>query len=430
MTLFARRLYYSLACLAFFVTAPLVLLPAAGYQWQGWRLGWRGTGVLVVSTTPKTALSINGKYYGQATKFTVRLVPGQYQVALERSGYTNWQRLIRIDSNVANVIGPVMLFPTTLKSAERGGPFSHILIDQAQNAVFSGTLTGQTRQVQQVWPKLSTWKITVPTEPTSVWLSPKQRLVVIGTPAQTIVTTIGPPLTSWSLAPLDHLFWGERGDAVFYGLRGGQLFVIDALAQTETVIGQRTSAGWYNHQLWSTSGAGQTTRIFYQTSETIQPVISQDLPGNWQIEPSPAGTLLMRDRDSRQVQIFMPSSVRAQTKPLALGPVDRLWWPDRQLPPLWQDGRQVYTLDTKNQPLLLERGPTSYQEVLWLAPRHILVSNDGQQLVISSVSPRQGQGIILTHDLSSPAHLINVDRGRKTILLQSLQPPALFTLSW
>src|SRR5436190_23119598 len=149
MTLLARRIYYSLALLAFFIIGPIILLPAAGFEWAGWRLGFIRTGALVVTVTPKATLTINGRTSGTSTKFSLRRVPGQYAITLLRPGYHSWNSPVGIEANTASLIGPVNLLPVSLSRNDLSSPEQVSLVSQDHRTIVAATANPNGWQLQQ-----------------------------------------------------------------------------------------------------------------------------------------------------------------------------------------------------------------------------------------------------------------------------------------
>lgn len=427
MTLLARRVYYSLTILVFVIAAPIIVLTANGYQWAGWRFGFVPTGALVVSVSPRATVSLDGQVLQETDKLTKRLRPGQYEVALSRPGYAPWQRLVSIKPRSATVIGPITLFPPTLAMKQINQPAERVLLDQRLGLVAAGQTVDGGWSVRQIWPggRDDIWQVAAP--PAAIAFSPKKRTVVIDGTEQSYVFTTDGGREAWVLDRLDQVFWGGDGDAVFYGRDQADLLRLDALAETATVVNQASSAAWLGRQIWSTQSAAGQTVLRRQSPADPEPTPVQELTGRWLIELGPDGVLIVRNQDNRDTLVFRSADLAA----LAQGPVDRWWWPTTEVPPLWQSGTQLLTLDDQSAPLLLERGPEEYQAVFWIVPNHIIAAQIGSSLTIRSVSDRQGRGRILQQELPTGASLVAINRDDGQLVFKSDNPAVpVFTLSW
>ena len=101
----------------FFVTAPLVVLYTAGYRWQPSR-GVLRTGTLFVSSVPDNAtIFLNEEKMSDRTPAVIKtLLPGEYNVRLEREGHMAWEKTLPVHENTTTFIDRVLLFA---KSAPR-----------------------------------------------------------------------------------------------------------------------------------------------------------------------------------------------------------------------------------------------------------------------------------------------------------------------
>ena len=431
MTQTARRIYYSLALVVFFVSAPLVLLPALGYQWAGWRVGWRQTGVLVLTVNPRAQIAINGRIVGSSTtKYYQRLLPGPYDILVSRTGYDSWHQLVRVDAHNATVVGPLTLFPDPLTVESRSPAYDQILYDHESGTVAGVTKLATTWHVKKIWPASSPWSVDTTFTPSSLAVSPKQRIVVIGGAAEAAVFTGTDTKSPWIINGGQQIFWGSGGDTVFFGFLGTNLYQYDAVAKEQTLIGPVNSATWANGEFWTTVSADQRTSLRHQKSLTDQPTLFLEFSGVWQISPLNNQVLYIRNTENHQAQIYTAASLRGQTLPLAFTSIDRIWWANHDLPMLWLDGPNLLTLDAKNQPQLLERGPEDFTSVDWIDPRQILATIDGNRLAIRSVGSHQGHTLILQQPIFGDSQIINVDRSKKTITVIEGASKDIAVFSW
>lgn len=126
MSLTARRLIFYLLTLLFLIVAPLTIVYTAGYRYSTKQRRLVKTGALSVRTAPDDAtIILNGKLYKDRTPTLIaNLLPGLYDIALEREGYHSWRKTLPVESEGTMFASPVMLLkvasPELLPSEPRG----------------------------------------------------------------------------------------------------------------------------------------------------------------------------------------------------------------------------------------------------------------------------------------------------------------------
>lgn len=119
-----RRIIGLIFLAGFAVTAPLVILTTKGYRYN-WSKGRpEKTGILVLDSKPIGArIYVNGMLQAKTTPASLfRLLPEDYAVRLEKTGYLSWQKVLRVKSGETTFTKEVILFrdavPKLLKSAD------------------------------------------------------------------------------------------------------------------------------------------------------------------------------------------------------------------------------------------------------------------------------------------------------------------------
>ena len=100
MTLAKRRFYFFLFFLLFLIASPVIILYSQGYALNLTTFSLVKTGGVFVSTTPKgVIIRINDKLAATTSslpltqgKLIARLLPGDYAVTIEKSGYFPWDK--------------------------------------------------------------------------------------------------------------------------------------------------------------------------------------------------------------------------------------------------------------------------------------------------------------------------------------------------
>lgn len=128
MTKKTRNILFLIFVAIFIVAAPLVCLYAAGYQ-VGKNFSIQKTGILVIKIEPTSAtiylenktqqnlvdnlLQVNKKTYTTPNKIK-NLLPGKYDIKLDKDGYWPWEKQLEIGSGQSIYIEKVNLFRNNL----------------------------------------------------------------------------------------------------------------------------------------------------------------------------------------------------------------------------------------------------------------------------------------------------------------------------
>lgn len=112
----ARNILVILLFVAFFISAPAVLLYTSGYGYSFARNQVLKTGILHVESIPRGAdVLVNGKSQNKETPLTVnRLLPGRYDVKIVKKGYHPWEKRLQVRSGQTTFAKDVVLIPDGL----------------------------------------------------------------------------------------------------------------------------------------------------------------------------------------------------------------------------------------------------------------------------------------------------------------------------
>jgi len=141
MTKKTRNILFSIFVLAFAIIAPLVCLYAAGYQ-VGNNFSVQKTGILVIKTEPTAAtiylenktqknlvdnlLQTNKQSYTTPNRIK-NLLPGKYDIKLEKEGYWAWEKQLQIDPGQSIYIENVNLFKNNLPTPLNNQQYSDLI---------------------------------------------------------------------------------------------------------------------------------------------------------------------------------------------------------------------------------------------------------------------------------------------------------------
>lgn len=107
--------------LAFFVSAPLVVLYTAGYRLDLTHGRIVHTAVLNIKSEPRGArVFIDTVEQRERTAAVIEnVLPGERVLGLQKTGYLSWESRLSFESRQARVIGPIVLFLDTPPALER-----------------------------------------------------------------------------------------------------------------------------------------------------------------------------------------------------------------------------------------------------------------------------------------------------------------------
>lgn len=110
MSRFLRRIIYIFFVLLFLASVPVVLLYTAGYKYnfKKWRL--ERTGVLFLESIPRGAeILLNSKKLRQTPARLPALLPGDYQIKIQKLGYLSWQKTLPVLSGQTTFANTIFL---------------------------------------------------------------------------------------------------------------------------------------------------------------------------------------------------------------------------------------------------------------------------------------------------------------------------------
>lgn len=116
-----RRLYFATLTLVFLLSAPILVWYAMGWRVDPGNKQLTLSGSLTLVTTPERAsVSINGASAGETPIKARRLVPGTYELSVQKNGWVTYTENISIQSGHATVIKDLELIrsegePTTIQ---------------------------------------------------------------------------------------------------------------------------------------------------------------------------------------------------------------------------------------------------------------------------------------------------------------------------
>lgn len=105
-------LFWGVIAISFIMIAILLVVSAVGYRVNYENLSLQKTAILAIKTLPKDAIVyINGKALDNKTPIRLTgLTPNFYELKIEKSGYTAWQKSVQVEGGFAYDFDNVVLF--------------------------------------------------------------------------------------------------------------------------------------------------------------------------------------------------------------------------------------------------------------------------------------------------------------------------------
>ncbi len=120
----------------FFAIAITIILFARGYRFDTQNRLLSPTGILAVSSSPKTAkVYINGDFKG-VTDINLTLPPGTYKVEIKKDGYTSYTKTLVLRGEIVEAVDPI-LFPInpSLSPITNLGILKAVQVDRSDRSI-------------------------------------------------------------------------------------------------------------------------------------------------------------------------------------------------------------------------------------------------------------------------------------------------------
>lgn len=111
-----KIILYSLTFLLLIVGTAVVIMYGRGYNFSfgDGNIDISGTGLLAATSSPDGAGIYINDHLTSATNTTINLAPGEYSIKIAKSGYSSWQKKIKIEKEVVSSVF-ALLMPTAPK---------------------------------------------------------------------------------------------------------------------------------------------------------------------------------------------------------------------------------------------------------------------------------------------------------------------------
>lgn len=112
MKLLHRRILLLVIIIFFVIITPIILLYAQGFRYDFKQNKLIKVGLLYIETTPKTSsIYLNDKLIKKNTPVRLNnLIPGEYNLKVEKDGYFDWEKNVKIEPESASIYNDIILF--------------------------------------------------------------------------------------------------------------------------------------------------------------------------------------------------------------------------------------------------------------------------------------------------------------------------------
>ncbi|MBT4856824.1 PEGA domain-containing protein [Candidatus Uhrbacteria bacterium] len=350
MPVYLRRIIFWLFVVSFFVIGPLLVLYTAGYRLNLKNGHVIRTGVISISSAPRSAsILLDGEDTQEKTTHVFKqLLPAKYTVGLEKESYIPWEGIVEVESGQTVSLQNIILFLDSeaenhfnrdiqsLSVHPSGGLLAYLVQQSGWSELWLYDLAS--REHQLISQSIS---VTDAVEPELLWSASGGYLALFQEGIEpNVYTASGEILDITITAPdVSDITWHPSTDHVLY------IRTINGIAQHDLI-------------------SGDSAKI----QETDADSISLD-----------ASILSLADNGS---QTEVQQIIDGEKTVLALLPSDEytLLMRDGSFLLLRNDRDEIFLLEIhSDEPLLLRRKATSYD---WLSEQNLLVYSDGTEVNI------------------------------------------------
>ncbi len=144
-----RRFIFLAFSIVFLILAPLIVLYTAGYRYNFGTGSIVQTGVLSLTSTPKSArVSLDGKLLGSTTPTVFKnIFPGEHTIRLEKDGYTSWEKHLTVESRQTAFVENAVLFLNETPTLIRETTFTAVRVNPTRSKAVYTITQGQWAEI-------------------------------------------------------------------------------------------------------------------------------------------------------------------------------------------------------------------------------------------------------------------------------------------
>ncbi len=437
MNIWYRRIVYVFFIIVFLVVAPLVILYTQGYRYNFERRTVQKTGIMIVSSIPRKAdiYLNNTRYAEQQTPTKIeQLLPGDYEIRLEKEGYHSWHKRLPVFENGSTFAEKVILWKNNAATIATSTSITNWQQQRSRGDVAllgtNGSLFTFNTERNQIINTLDTKN----REPRELEWSASQKKILSknksNTDAQCEITSfeiLKAPVTQKLSQNYINCFWDYSNDAITYGIKKDKsVWRFDTFTKSEQRVGFVTSTKSVlvkNNTLYSHDG----TALYRQsiTGNSIEKITDISC-ANCQFIQLNSRYLLLQDVGKEQIH-FINETTHQKVASVSARNID--WLSDDVL--LFYNNWELWIYDlNKDAPELVTRFGTPLTGAVWHPEgRHIFLATNNEIKVIE-LDNRELRNIITLATTTNQRYL-GIDR-KGEFLYYDDQPvntaPALYQL--
>ncbi|MFA6254762.1 MAG: PEGA domain-containing protein [Patescibacteria group bacterium] len=422
MKLRLRRFIYLTFITFFIIIVPVITLYAAGYSYNFKKNKIEKTGILYIESKPKDAqIYINGKYQANTPKRFSRLLPDNYQVDVEKTGYYPWQKKLEVKSNSTTFSKNIVLFKKNLPINIIEGQINILSVSPNQEKMVYSLLEQNTEELRLRNLKnqldLSIEKLNSRNydqlEPIE-W-SPDQSKVLL---KETIGDFNKYLIIDTETLKVNELFditrlnftkvnWDTLNGTYLYGLRNAILYQIDLVNNsTKTLV----SANIEDFQI-------KREEIYYITRVINESFLNRSIlenqtvsksekiklpsPSQYTLQPSSQNYIVLLDKKNNDLFVISPKSFTDQDinqNVILQDRAKKIIWSKNLKRLLYYTDFEIWTFDfvTRQKNLITRYGETIKQAFWYTGENYIIYQINNQIKVIEDSLDEAKNDIQLT----------------------------------
>lgn len=422
-----RRIYYFIFILIFLVSVPILVFYASGYRYDFQQKKLFKTGSLVIESEPKGAeIYIKGELKKDKTPIIVNyLLPGDYEVRVEKEGYYNWEKILTIKPKITTEARDIVLIKKSeAKNLVKENIEIITLSPNKQKMVYSSSKNG----IEEIWildllnqESVLLYKNQLGRIKEILW-SPQTKKILILAENDNLILNIENPQETISFnqtfnLKFTNLEWDDQGDNILFGIHNKNLYKIEIGSKKLSLIipAKIISYSINQNQIFLVEEESDDFKLKTLNKNNIseiQTIFSLPPSDNYQFIKSQNGIITLLDPIHQQLFLIERLANFSVNSEIISSVKNASWSKNNKL--LYYNDFEiwVYALE-KNQKELINRYSQEVKEVIWLNESEYLVFIEGENIKITELNSRNRRNTI---DLIKiPSRLLTLDKKSENL---------------
>lgn len=382
-----RQITLLLFVVAFLIIAPIVILYTQGYRYNFKRGTIQKTGILIVSSSPRRAdILLNGELVDRQTPAKLeRVLPGDYEITLQREGYHDWTKRLTIFDNATTFAEDILLFRQSLPQLVTSQSLTAITISPDRSLA---ALVFDQRNLSLMNMRTGT---ILPTDTGTAtgtiehveWSASNHKALVkfaTGTTTSYFIIDTGRANSDPTTIPstFEHYHWDMADDTILYGSRDSEIWRYDTTSGAQRLATRATSTATFTAK----SGVIYTTdsaTVYRHATDGTVAAVGPARCSSCEFIQRPGARLILHDPTALQLYSIDPTG---QHRPISIS-ASHIDWLSESVAlianpwELW-----IYSID-QTEPELITRVSDPIQYAVWHpAGRHIVYASANHVRVI------------------------------------------------